>query len=131
MAETVSEKPKRLRRRNDADPLDEFIAFNFAQATARIIDNIGFSSTKPLVLELLSRLMMRYFEDLCKRIVYSKEDGKFIWNIPINVYSMILAGRFVATIDDVMAAYTDLQISADEFQEYTKQVYSIPSVPQV
>jgi hypothetical protein len=24
-----------------------------------------------------------------------------------------------------------LQISADEFQEYTKQVYSIPSVPQV
>jgi hypothetical protein len=78
MAETTPNKPKRMRRRN-ANPLDEFVAFNFAQASTRILNNIGFTSAKPFVLDLMSRLMERYFEDLCKRIVYAKEDGKHFW----------------------------------------------------
>lgn len=72
----VPKKPRKMRREG-VEP--EFVAFNFAQATARIIDNIGFTSTKPSVLELLSRLMERYFEDMCKRIAYSKEEGKLFW----------------------------------------------------
>lgn len=69
--------PLGCRRRYNVDPLEEFINFNIAQSTIRIVDNMGFNAAHPWAIELLSRLMKRYFEDLCKRVAYSKEYCKF------------------------------------------------------
>lgn len=55
------------------DPLERFTNFNLAQSTVRIIHNMGFAAANLSAVEVMSRLMERYFEDLCKRVAYSKE----------------------------------------------------------
>lgn len=62
-----------------ASSAEEFANFNFAQAVAKILDNLGFSSTTADALELLTSMMRRYFEDLCQRIAANKDLGTEIF----------------------------------------------------
>ncbi|KAI6170745.1 Transcription initiation factor TFIID subunit 3 [Aphelenchoides bicaudatus] len=113
--DNASDRLKRPRKRYGTDPLDDFTDFNFAQATARVIENIGFTATKPYALEIMSQLMDRYFKDMCKRIAYSKEN----------------VGRHEITLDDVISAYKGADVSIEEFEDYLKQVGQIPSIPEM
>jgi glycerol-3-phosphate responsive antiterminator len=54
---------------------EKFTNFNFAQAIVKILDNMGFSAATPDALEVLTGIMRKYFEDLCKRTAFNKELG--------------------------------------------------------
>jgi hypothetical protein len=59
-----------------ASSAEQFANFNFAQAVTKILDNLGFSTTTADALDLLTSMMRRYFEDLCRRIASNKDLGK-------------------------------------------------------
>lgn len=58
---------------DQAEVLGKFV---FSQSVAKILDNMGFSAATEDALNLMSVLMTKYFEDLCKRTALNAEGGK-------------------------------------------------------
>ncbi|KAI6240979.1 BTP domain-containing protein [Aphelenchoides fujianensis] len=94
---------------DDKNPVDEFTNFHFAQASAAILDNLGFSAATTDAIEIMSSLMRRYFDDLCHRVSNFSEN----------------AGRQSATISDLNMAFKSQNISISELHEYVQQVRTL------
>ncbi|CAD5220571.1 unnamed protein product [Bursaphelenchus xylophilus] len=92
------------------DAADEFGKAVFSQAVAKILDNMGFSASTDEALHLLSALMKRYFEDLCKRTALYKENAQ----------------RKNCTFGDINRAFLDQGIVFSELHDYVLQVGNLP-----
>ncbi|KAI6185535.1 hypothetical protein M3Y98_00034600 [Aphelenchoides besseyi] len=52
----------------DSNPTDDYTKFHFAQATVKIIHNVGFEAASSTNIEILTALMFRYFENICDQV---------------------------------------------------------------
>lgn len=107
---------------------EQFSNFNFAQAVAKILDNMGFSAVTGDALELLTSIMRRYFEDLTQRITFNKENG-----MPsLSVLSCFnVGGRQLPTLGDIKMAFKTQNVSLTELNDYIRQVQNLPGPPEV
>ncbi|CAD5214650.1 unnamed protein product [Bursaphelenchus okinawaensis] len=97
-------------------PTEEYGQANFAKGVGKILENMGFAASTDAAMNVLSALMQRYFEDLCKRTAMYKEN----------------AGRTKCILEDANRAFADQGIDLVELHDYVLQVGNLPvtKVPQ-